>query len=278
LSGGVDETIDVDGLHEFHARLPAAMAVNLHGRGPLSHRVLLAQRPLSFLAFAHPDIEESAGMPEWRRHEHEVVRWCRLCSESGIPANPADLDLDPVALRTRAPRRAQGATLIHPGAGSESRRWPPERFAEIARIERRRGRAVVLTGAVGDLARCDYIAREAALPVDSVYAGRTNVVELAALVAAADRVLCGDTGVGHLATALGRPSVLLFGPAAPSEWGPPPSRPQHRVLWAGRSGDPHANAVDAGLMAITMHAVVDALDAVDGISNASAPFAQRTAG
>ena len=90
--------------------------------------------------------------------------------------------------------------------------------------------------------------------------------------------MCGDTGVGHLATALGTPSVVLFGPVPPSEWGPPVSRPQHRALWAGRRGDPHAPTVDPGLLRITTEAVFHAMDALDEISSASAPFAQRSAG
>jgi ADP-heptose:LPS heptosyltransferase len=71
-------------------------------------------------------------------------------------------------------------------------------------------------------------------------------------------VACGDTGVAHLATALGTPSVVLFGPTPPAEWGPPPD-PGHAVLWAGRRGDPHAAAPDPGLLAITVLDVVAAL-------------------
>jgi ADP-heptose:LPS heptosyltransferase len=62
--------------------------------------------------------------------------------------------------------------------------------------------------------------------------------------------VCGDTGVAHLATALGTPSVVLFGPTAPARWGPPPDRPIHRVLWAGAEGDPHADRPDPGLLRI----------------------------
>lgn len=85
------------------------------------------------------------------------------------------------------------------------------------------------------------------------------VQELAALVAAAGRVVCADTGVAHLATALRRPSVVLFGPVAPALWGPPPDRPRHVALWAGRSGDPHAMRVDAGLLEIGVADVLAAL-------------------
>jgi ADP-heptose:LPS heptosyltransferase len=97
------------------------------------------------------------------------------------------------------------------------------------------------------------------VPETHVYAGRTTLRELAALVAAAGRVVCGDTGVAHLATAFRRPSVVLFGPIAPSSWGPP-RRPYHRVLWNGTTGDPHADHIDAGLLAIPVARVIAALD------------------
>ncbi|MBO0870024.1 MAG: glycosyltransferase family 9 protein, partial [Micromonosporaceae bacterium] len=56
---------------------------------------------------------------------------------------------------------------------------------------------------------------------------------LAALVAAARLVICGDTGAAHLATGYGTRSVVLFGPVPPRRWGPPSGRPQHRVLYRG---------------------------------------------
>jgi ADP-heptose:LPS heptosyltransferase len=66
----------------------------------------------------------------------------------------------------------------------------------------------------------------------------------------------GDTGVAHLATAFGRPSVVLFGPTSPATWGPPPGRGEHRVLWSGRTGDPHGGRPHAGLLAIEPDAVL----------------------
>ena len=52
---------------------------------------------------------------------------------------------------------------------------------------------------------------------------------------------------------------MLFGPTPPAEWGPPPDRPRHQVLWAGGRGDPHADTPDPGLLAITVQDVLDAL-------------------
>jgi ADP-heptose:LPS heptosyltransferase len=84
---------------------------------------------------------------------------------------------------------------------------------------------------------------------------------LARLVASARAVVVGDTGVAHLATAFGRPSVVLFGPVSPSRWGPPRS-PRHVALWAGHEGDPHGTLVDPSLAALGVDRVVDALSTV----------------
>ena len=104
LSGVVDEVLDARPLAALPPRAHAAdVAVNLHGRGPESHRVLLATAPRRLLAFAHPAVGESAGGPRWRAGEHEVARWCRLLTESGVPADPARLELPP--RRAIRPRR-----------------------------------------------------------------------------------------------------------------------------------------------------------------------------
>ena len=68
--------------------------------------------------------------------------------------------------------------------------------------------------------------------------------------------------MAHLATALRTPSVVLFGPVPPAEWGPRGGDGRHAVIWRGRRGDPHAAAVDGGLAEITVDEVVARLDAV----------------
>ena len=260
-SGAVDAVVDTLPLQPLPDALAEAdVAVNLHGRGPQSHRVLLASRPTRLLAFAHPAVPESAGMPEWRPDEHEVARWCRLLDESGVRADPARLELDPP--RRRLPQSARGATLIHPGATSAARRWPPERYAAVAAREHEVGRRVIVTGGPDEMELARAVARRGGLGDEAVFAGRTDLLDLAALVAAAGRVVSGDTGVAHLATALGTPSVILFGPTSPHHWGPPTTRPWHRVLWAGRTGDTHAASPDPGLLVLSVDDVVAALDAL----------------
>ena len=75
-------------------------------------------------------------------------------------------------------------------------------------------------------------------------------------------MLCGDTGIAHLATALDTPSVVVFGPTSPAHWGPPPERPRHAALWAGQAGDPHADRVHPGLLAIEVDDALRALRAI----------------
>jgi ADP-heptose:LPS heptosyltransferase/uncharacterized protein YjbJ (UPF0337 family) len=250
LTGAVDEVCDTPALGVPAVR-GADLAVNLHGRGPQSHRAILAARPRRLIAFAAPDVPWRG--PEWRAGEHEVARWCRLLEQSGIPADPARLDLPPPPGPDPGVR---GASVIHPGAASAARRWPAERWAAVAAAERRAGRRVVVTGSAPERPLAEAVARGGGLDAADVLAGRTDLLALAAVVAAAGRVLCGDTGIAHLATAFGVPSVLLFGPTPPAAWGPPRDRPQHVVLHRGGRGDPHGDAPDPGLLAITVEDVL----------------------
>jgi ADP-heptose:LPS heptosyltransferase len=256
LTGAVDEVVDTAPLAPVDPMVEGAdWAVNLHGRGPESIRLLAATRPERLLTFRHPEAPASVGGPAWRDDEHEVIRWCRLVAHNGIPADPFDLLV--AAPVGGAPPELAGATVIHPGAASASRRWPPDRWARVARTERLLGRRVLVTGSNGEVDLARAVADGAGLDPEDVLAGRTDLWTLAAVIATAARVVCGDTGVAHLATAFGTPSVVLFGPTAPGRWGPPTG--PHRVLWRGREGDPHGDEVDPGLLGIEVGEVLAAL-------------------
>ena len=247
-----------------------AVGVNLHGRGPESHRVLLDARPRRLLAFLHPEVAETEGMPRWRPGEHEVGRWCRMLNELGVPAHARELDIDPPY--GAPPPAADGATVIHPGAASPARRWPAERFSAVARAERKGGRRVVITGSPEESNLAREVAAGAGLEDEVVLAGQTDLAALASVVATAGRVVCGDTGVAHLATALGTPSVVLFGPTSPLEWGPPAERPHHRVLWSGTTGDPHGAGADPGLLRLSVEQVLTELEWLSGRILKLVPF------
>lgn len=252
LVGGIDRVIAVDARQVPPRNLPmvdADVAVNLHGRGPESTTALRLLGARRLLAFG------VSGGPAWDPGEHERVRWCRLLKAYGLDADPEDYLLTPPA--ADVPR---GVTVVHPGASAPARRWPAERWAAIVAAETDRGQSVIVTGDVSErqLVRRvaeDAIALGAAAERIVTAAETTTLPQLAALVAHAARVVCGDTGVAHLATAFRTPSVVLFGPSHPAIWGPP-RRPEHRVVWHGGSGDPGAARPDAGLLSITVDEVL----------------------
>lgn len=241
---------------------PPDLAVDLHGSGPPSHLLLQRLRPGRLMAYAHPGTPDIEG-PAWRDDEHERERWCRLLSWYGVPADPADLGI-PVP---DTPSPAPGAVVVHPGADAEARRWPPERFAAVARELAGGGQQVVVTAGAGEEGTARLVAAEAGLPASAVLGGAEDVPfdRLAALVAYARCVIVGDTGLAHLASALGTPSVVLFGPVAPRLWGPP-ADPRHRVLWhpdddggRARPGNAHGLRPDQRLLRITVAEVLEAV-------------------
>ncbi|NGO11785.1 glycosyltransferase family 9 protein [Streptomyces sp. HC44] len=240
---------------------PPDLAVDLHGNGPQSHLLLQRLRPRRLFAYAHPRMPEIAG-PVWRDDEHERERWCRLLGWYGIEADPTELRIPLPATPSPAP----DAVVLHPGADAAARRWPKERFAAVARELHRRGHDVVVTAGGGEEALARFVAAEAGLPSAAVLGGARDVPfdQLAALVARARCVVVGDTGLAHLATALGTPSVVLFGPVAPRLWGPP-AEPRHRALWhpgaddSARPGDAHGRSPDERLLRITVVEVVEAV-------------------
>ncbi|RLP93552.1 glycosyltransferase family 9 protein [Micromonospora sp. BL4] len=270
LVGGVDRLVEADGLgHLRWPGPPPELAVNLHGRGPQSHRMLAGVGPRRLLAFANHEAGHEDG-PPWRADEHEVDRWCRMLAWYGIPADRGDLAL----ARPVAGGLPAGVSVVHPGAKASQRRWPPERFAAVARTLAGRGHRVVVTGNPGERGIAEEVARRAGLPDDAVLAGQTGLGELATLVAHARLVLSGDTGIGHLATAYATPSVLLFGPVSPAHWGPPPGRPCHEALWVGPRPAGDGTAVHTALAELDVPAVLAAIDRVTRASARAAPPAQ----
>ncbi|QCQ91336.1 glycosyltransferase family 9 protein [Rhodococcus sp. SGAir0479] len=255
LIGGVDDIVPTVGLRAMAYCDRPDLAVNLHGRGPQSTELLRRTDPRALWCHRDPDI--GADGPEWDESLHEVDRWCRLLGWHGVVADPTDL-------RIRPPRTApiEGAIVVHPGAGSAARRWPAARFGAVIReLVAGYGGAVVVTGGPGERALVDAVCRAVGPGVPIRRAVPCRLAELAAVVAHARLVLCGDTGTAHLATAFAVPSVVLFGPTPPAQWGPRIDARLHTVLWAGRRGDPHATRLDPGLDRIGEGRVVAAASA-----------------
>jgi heptosyltransferase-2 len=102
---------------------------------------------------------------------------------------------------------------LHLGAAfGPSKLWPTEHLRDLVSLLGRRGVCPVLLGSPDDRGLSDAL--QAATGVPSLV-GRDRIEMLPALLAALDVLVCGDTGVGHLAAALGTHVVALFGPTDP---------------------------------------------------------------
>ncbi|SDM59202.1 glycosyltransferase family 9 protein [Allokutzneria albata] len=250
LAGCVDEVLPTPGLQPLPPKaFRPHVAVNLHGAGPESNRVLDALEPE--IRIGHSG--HGWDGPPWRDDLHERERWCEMLIAHGIPADANDFRLQVPPLPSRHP----GAVVIHPGAAFGSKRWPPERFAQVAAELAREGQEVVITGGPGE----DGLVREvlAGAGHGVCSAGRTSLPELCALIAGASLVICGDTGTAHLGYAFATPSVVLFGPAPVWQWGPPPGSP-HIVLTAAelRRGETFGDEPDPALLAVGVEDVLTA--------------------
>lgn len=252
LVGGF-ELLPTRGLDEPLDLTPGTvdLAVNLHGRGPESQSRIEALRANKTISHRS---DRTPG-PPWLAGMHERERWTRMLQWHGINADPRDISLDHPGIPTPQP----GATIIHVGAAYGSRLWPAQRFAEVAVGLAESGHNLVFTGSAAERDRALLVARKAGFGAPSVLAGRQSLGQFAALTAKARLVVSADTGAAHLASAYGRPSVVLFGPAAPEEWGPPPG--PHIVLTkAGlRRGDAFASDPDPALLGVSALDVLEAI-------------------
>lgn len=180
-----------------------------------------------------------------------------------LAATEPMLPFDPEAERwcdaLLAPPAAQGAArlvaLIAPGAGWGAKRWPPERYAAVARGLADRGMRVFVNAAPGE--------ESLATPIVAAGAATSINATLSQLIALTRRIaLCiaGDTGPLHLASALVRPVVGIYGPTDPVRNGPYGTRA--RVLRSAGSRRDHSRRSDPdpGLLTIRAGDVLSAAD------------------
>jgi len=154
-----------------------------------------------------------------------------------------------------APAGARQLALIAPGAGWGAKRWPPERYAAVAKGLKDRGMQVLVNAAPGEEALAAPVTADgAAIPVTA------TLLQLIALTRHIALCVGGDTGPLHLASALGRPVVGIYGPTDPSRNGPYGTRA--RVLRSPESRRDHSrrDAPEPGLLTIAPEDVLRAAD------------------
>jgi ADP-heptose:LPS heptosyltransferase len=122
-------------------------------------------------------------------------------------------------LRLAGPLPARAPLVVHPGSGAAWKRWPAERFAQVVRaVAARHALPVVVHQGPADGAAADALMARLSEGADRLV--EPDLPTLAAALGAARAYLGGDSGVSHLAAALGAPSVVLLPAATRRRWAP----------------------------------------------------------
>ena len=245
---------EVRALPDFIAQVQARrfdLALQMHGSGGIVNPLVATFGARHSAGFCTADAwrpeSDAALYVRWPESGHEIERLLRLTDALGLPRRGQQLefpvqDEDRRALRALWPGAddAEPYVCVHAGAQLASRRWPLERFAAVADALAESGRRVVLTGGAPEAELVNALAacmRHAAVNL----AGRTSLWTLGALIEGAERVVCNDTGISHVAAALGRPSLVVSCGADVARWAPLDGE-RHRVLWQPMACRPCAHA------------------------------------
>ncbi|QHS53994.1 glycosyl transferase [Edaphobacter sp. 12200R-103] len=196
---------------------------------------------------------------------HVVEQGCELLGQAvGMNLRPAEIDFpfDGEAQRSCETElsgiwESGRYALLCPTAGWGAKQWPAERFGAVARELHRRGVPAVINAA----GSADPVA-EKVVAASEEYATTMagDIPQLIELTRRAAVVIAGDTGPLHLAAAMRRPVVALFGPTDPARNGPYGTAA--RILRHGRERRDHRRLAEpeAGLLEITVDEVVAAAE------------------
>ena len=158
--------------------------------------------------------------------KHEVHYYQRIVRGLGMKAAPSELELfipgDILAaarkrLETLSGRTKEAAPVIglNPGAAfGPAKRWPPERYAELAdALSRQTGATFVIFGSAADQETAATILRQVGRSTKPVLdlTGRTTLIEAMAMIGECDAFVTNDSGLMHVAAALRTPTVAIFG-------------------------------------------------------------------
>ncbi len=175
------------------------------------------------------------------------------------PLLPVDPDAEAWCDGLMAAWPGKPVALLNPGAGWGAKRWPTERYGALAQQLARRGFRVLVNAGPGEVVLAAEIAQKSGETAAPVVCSLPQLIALTRRVALA---IGGDTGPLHLACALSRPVVGIYGPTDPRRNGPFLTR--FEVLRSPDSKRNHArkHAPEAGLLTISPENVLAAVDRV----------------
>ena len=181
--------------------------------------------------------------------EQDVELAAAIAGDALEPVQPS-LPVDPAAEAWAAELHSDSPVpiaLINPGAGWGAKRWPPERYGTVARELAHRGFRIFVNAGPGEVALAGEIAQASGGTASVVVPTLEQLIAITRRVAL---VIAGDTGPLHLACALGKPVVGIYGPTDPCRNGPFGS--PFRVLRSPLSRRDYSRhqAPEAGLLTI----------------------------
>ena len=173
------------------------------------------------------------ALPEWRESKHEVfyylkivaeLEWLAMQEQSFLATQPdGSLEVSEARkstardfLRARGVREGNLLVALCPGSiNSRAKRWPAERYAALAdRLINELGAQVLLVGANAEAGVSQEVSGQMRnQPL--ILTGQTDLAELVATLSLVDLLVTNDTGPEHIASALGRPTLVIFGPTNP---------------------------------------------------------------
>ena len=210
------------------------LAVQAHGGGGNSNPFLLRLGARHTVGTAAPGAPRLERNLPYRYFQHETQRWLEVAALAGAPAVQLEARLRGRG-NTRPRPGAAPRLVVHPGATDPRRRWPVERFAEVAAAVAGRGVEVVVVGDASDRDAAAAIVAHAADPRVTSLADAIGLPALVDLLEDSDVVLANDSGPRHVAMAVGTATVGVF-------WAPnmvnaaPVARRRHRAhpCWTNR--------------------------------------------
>ncbi|MDX6499927.1 MAG: heptosyltransferase [Blastocatellia bacterium] len=176
-------------------------------------------------------LTHSLPLPAWKDERHEsfyylniVAELARLLGGQETETTEPRFDLYVSAdrkqealkmLREHGARLNAPLTILCPGSiNSRAKRWPAERYAELADRLAQSGSNVALIGSPAELDVSNEVCRRArSQPI--VLTGKTSVAEATAIISIADLLITNDTGPAHIGAALNIPTLVIFGPTNP---------------------------------------------------------------
>lgn len=133
-------------------------------------------------------------------------------AEAQIPIQPE------AAIFARQALGQSRPVIVIPGARWATKRWPIDRYTTIVQQLLREGQQVLLLGSPDEKPLCDQIEKSAPEAIN--LAGQTNLAQMIALLDRAKLLIANDSGPLHVAVALNKPAVSLYGPTSPDFVGP----------------------------------------------------------